>query len=115
MLTRLAAGLVASLLAGPALAEMASMTRDIEGVSLHEGPHDMVAYYRSVPGDALEVTATFLARDAEGFTPQRIVMALGDGDDVAFAMPGYPGALYRFARAGTRVTVSVRAVERTDS
>ena len=27
-------------------------------------------------------------------------MALGDGDDVSFAMPGYPEALYRFARAG---------------
>ena len=38
----------------------------------------------------------------------RIVMALGDGHDVAFAMPGYPQALYRFARAGEAVTVSVR-------
>ena len=40
----------------------------------------------------------------------RIVMALGDGDDVAFAMPTYPEALYRFVRAGASVTVSVRAV-----
>jgi hypothetical protein len=116
MTFRLAAALSASLLAatflaGVALADTATMTRDIEGVSLHDGPHDMVAYYRAVDGGALEVTATFLARDAEGFDPQRIVMALGDGDDVSFAMPGHPEALYRFARAGSRVTVSVRPIE----
>jgi hypothetical protein len=40
----------------------------------------------------------------------RIVMALGDGDDVAFAMPGHPQALYRFVRTGESVTVSVRPV-----
>jgi hypothetical protein len=120
MTFRLAAALSASLLAatflaGVAMAETASMTRDIEGVGLHDGPHDMVAYYRAVDGGALEVTATFLARDADGFEPQRIVMALGDGDDVSFAMPGYPQALYRFARVGSRVIVSVRPVRRTDS
>jgi hypothetical protein len=43
----------------------------------------------------------------------RIVMALGDGDDVAFAMPGYPGALYRFARSGEVVTISVGPVDPT--
>ncbi len=107
--------LAATLLAGVAMAETASMTRDIEGVSLHDGPHDMVAYYRAADDGALEVTATFLARDAEAFEPQRIVMALGDGDDVSFAMPGHPEALYRFARAGSRVTVSVRPARRTDS
>ena len=46
------------------MAETASMTRDIEGVSLHDGPHDMVADYRAADDGALEVTATFLARDA---------------------------------------------------
>ena len=107
--------LAASFLAGVAMADTATMTRDIEGVSLHDGPHDMVAYYRAVDDGALEVTATFLAHDAAAFEPQRIVMALGDGDDVSFAMPGYPHALYRFERAGSRVVVSVRPVRRTGS
>ena len=43
----------------------------------------------------------------------RIVMALDDGDDVAFAMPGYPQALYRFVRSGDAVTASVREVDPT--
>ena len=42
----------------------------------------------------------------------RVVMALGDGDDVAFSMPGYPQVLYRFLRTGGDVTVSVRRLRR---
>ena len=33
--------------------------------------------------------------------------------DVAFSMPGYPQALYRFVRAGDAVTVSVGKVDPT--
>jgi hypothetical protein len=107
---RLGAVLMLAVLAAPAVAEEATMTRAVEAVSLHGGPLDMVAYYRPVADGALEVTATFAAHDPGAFDPARIVMALGDGDDVAFAMPGYPEALYRFARAGAAVTISVRAV-----
>jgi hypothetical protein len=99
----------AVLLAGPTLAEQTTMSRAIEAASLHEGPLDMVAYYQPAPGGVLEVTATFASRDARA-EPKRIVMGLGEGDDVAFAMPGYPQALYRFVRAGESVTVSVRPV-----
>jgi hypothetical protein len=94
-----------------------TMRQPIEAASLHEGPLDMVAYYLPHAGGALEVTATFAAHEPrphpEPAPPMRIVMALGDGDDVAFAMPGYPGALYRFTRSGEAVTISVRPVDPT--
>ena len=107
---RLGAILALAVLAGPGRAEEMTVTRAIEAASLHEGPLDMVAYYRPVDGGSLEVTATFAPHDPSAFEPMRIVMALGDGDDVAFAMPGYIEALYRFRRDGTAVTVSVREV-----
>jgi hypothetical protein len=107
---RLGAILALAVLAGPGRAEETTVTRAIEAASLHEGPLDMVAYYRPVDGGSLEVTATFAPHDPSAFEPMRIVMALGDGDDVAFAMPGYIEALYRFRRDGTAVTVSVREV-----
>jgi hypothetical protein len=109
---RFATALVVALSAGPALAEQMTMTHAIQAASLHEGPLDMVAYYEPAPGGVLEVTATFAPRVTAmmAAAPMRIVMALGDGDDVAFAMPGYPQAMYRFVRAGATVTVSVRPV-----
>ena len=110
-----AAAIAVALLAGPSLAEEMTMTRAIEAASLHEGPLDMVAYYRPVTSGALEVTATFAPRARGGRGPLRIIMALGDGDDVAFAMPGYPEARYRFVRSGQEVTASVRAVRVTGS
>jgi hypothetical protein len=103
------AAIAAALFAGPALAEETTVHQAIEAASLHEGPLDMVAYYVPVAGGALEVTATFATREVRA-EPMRIVMALGDGDDVAFAMPGHPQSLYRFVRAGDSITVSVRPV-----
>ncbi len=112
-----AAAVAMALVAGPALADSMTMARPIHAASLHDGPLDMVAYYVPVGGGALEVTATFAVHEPQPETepvpPMRIVMALGDGDDVAFAMPGYPQALYRFVRSGQAVTVSVRPVEPT--
>ena len=84
----------AALIASPVFAEEATLGRPIDAASLHDGPLDLVAYYVAA-GDALEVTATFAAREDAG-EPMRVVMALGDGEDVTFAMPGYPQALYRF-------------------
>jgi hypothetical protein len=93
----------------PAFAEQRTMTRAIEAATLHNGPLDMVAYFVPRPDDLLEVTATFAPRHVDGapFAPMRIVMGLADGDRTAFAMPGYPEALYGFARSGDEVTVSV--------
>jgi hypothetical protein len=101
--------LATAVLAAPALAEQRTITRAIEAASLHDGPLDMVAYFVPRPDDLLEVTATFAPRHVDGtpFAPMRIVMGLTDGDGTAFAMPGYPEALYSFARSGDEVTVSV--------
>jgi len=93
-----------------AMAEERAMRRPGEAASLHEGPLDMVAFFRPGEGTALVVTATFAQRDAPEFRPMRVVMALAEGDDVAFAMPGFPEALYRFQRDGGTVSVSVREV-----
>jgi hypothetical protein len=112
-----AAAVAAGLGAGPALADSMTMDRPIEAASLHDGPLDMVAYYLPAEDGALEVTATFAPQverpEAADAAAMRVVMALGDGDDVAFAMPGYLQALYRFRRAGDKVTVSVRRVDPT--
>lgn len=94
--------------APPAGAEEASVHEPIVAVSLHEGPLDMVAYYTETGAGAFEVVATFRSRQDEA--PERVDMALEDGDDVHFSMPGYPQALYGFSRIGTRLGVSVDTV-----
>jgi hypothetical protein len=108
-----ASALLAAALALPAAADEMAVDRPIQAASLHDGPLDMVAYYLPKAG-GLEVTATFISR-AEGALPMRVVMLLADGDEVAFAMPGHLEALYRFARSGPAVSVSVRTVEETRS
>lgn len=94
------------LLATGALAETATISNPIQAGSLHEGPLDMVAYWVPVEDDGYEVTATFIGRMA-GDAPMRVVMNLEEGADVAFAMPGYRTATYRFTRSGGVVDVSV--------
>ena len=96
--------LAAMFLATPALAEEVTVARPIEGALLHQGRLDMAVYFVPVDGEILEVTATFAPKG--GGDAQRVVMALADGDSVAFAMPGYQDALYAFSRAGETVTVS---------
>lgn len=107
-----AAVVAAALMMAPATAEETTVSAPIHAGSLHDGPLDMVALYLPVAGGALEVTATFAAHieDDPEPVPMRIVTALEDGDTVAFAMPGYPRALYRFQRAGEAVSVAVRQV-----
>lgn len=97
-----------SAIAAPVLAEEVTMTRAIEAGSLHEGRLDMVAYYLPTADGKLEVTATFAAHEAMA-GPMRIVMAMRDGDTVAFAMPGYRDAQYSFSRAGAEINIAVDA------
>lgn len=99
-----------SAIAAPVLAEEVTMTRAIEAGSLHEGPLDMVAYYVPTADGQLEVTATFAAHDTVA-DPMRIVMAMRDGDTVAFAMPGYRFAHYSFSRAGAAINIAVDAMQ----
>ena len=103
----LIAGIAWAGLAFQVMAEERSMGRPIEAATLHEGPLDMVAYFQPGAEGKLVVTATFAAHGAKG-EPMRVILALADGDDVAFAMPGFLEAVYRFERAGDRVAVSVR-------
>jgi hypothetical protein len=94
----------AAALAGPAGAGEITVRRAIEAASLRDGPLDMVAYWRPAAGGALEVTATFAPHRGVA-DPMRVVMALGEGDDVAFALPGHPQVLWRFVRSGGAVTI----------
>jgi len=87
-------------------AEEVTVSRALAAGSLHEGALDMVAYWTEAPDGALEVTATFRNR-ATSDAPMRIVMAMQDGDALAFSMPGYERSLYRFARTGTEILISV--------
>lgn len=109
-----ALGVVLSAVSLPVSAEEMTITHPIAAATLHEGPLDMVAYYREVTPGTLEVTASF-APTAQDSAPKRIVLALRDGDDVGFSIPGYRGANYGFARNGSAVTISVDAPERTAS
>jgi hypothetical protein len=105
----LATALLAATLALPLAAGQVELTRSIEAGSLHEGPLDMVVYWVEAADDHMEVTATFMPRAySPTSTPMRVVMAMADGDNVAFSMPGFSQALYRFTRSGGRVVVSVR-------
>ena len=98
----------------PAIAEEVAASRPLAAASLHEGPLDMVAYFVEGTSEAYEVTATFSPR-ASYAEPMRVVMTLRDGDAARFAMPGFRGANYSFARDGDRVTYGVEAWERTAS
>nr|WP_029350365.1 hypothetical protein [Mesorhizobium ciceri] len=105
--------LAALFLAAPAFAEEATIGRPIEAGSLHEVHLDMVVYHVPAERDLLEVTATFAPKI--GGDPQRVVMALADGDPVAFSMPGHRGPLYAFSRSGEEVTVATATHSRADA
>ncbi|MBP7001537.1 hypothetical protein [Amaricoccus sp.] len=95
--------------AAPGMAEEVSVAAPGVAASLHEGPLDMVAYYGAAPEGApgsMEVVATFAPKAGRGGHALRIAMALGDGDRVAFALPGYPATRYVFAREGGALTVA---------
>lgn len=104
--TFVAAALLGTAAFGTASAEEVTLSRPIQAGSLHQGPLDMVAYWVAAADDALEVTATFRGRMPEE-QPLRVVMPLQDGDSLSFGMPGYPRALYSFARSGGTVSIGV--------
>lgn len=79
------------------------------GVTLGSEEIPMSVYFTRTAGNAFEVVATYL--DAAEDQPQRIVLALSDGDNVRFGLPGHVGKLYEFARNGEAVTVSEAAVQ----
>jgi hypothetical protein len=101
--------LSAALLAAvPALAGEVRVSRPIEAVSLHEGALDMVAYFTELEDGAYEVVATFAEKS--GTNPMRVTLAVDDGDNVHFAVPGHKGSLYGFTRESDVLNVSVEDV-----
>ena len=110
MRTHILAVLLGATLIAPAQAEEITISSALPVGSLHEGPLDMVASWKEVPGGALELTATFSDRAMKD-EPMRIVMPMQDGDALAFGMPGYEGTLYSFARSGHEISISVEVLE----
>ena len=107
--TALLAALFGATTSAPAQAEEVTISHALAAGSLHEGALDMVAYWLELPDGALELTATFRDR-ATIDEPMRIVMPMQDGDALAFGMPGYEDSLYRFARAGQEISISVEII-----
>lgn len=95
----------------PAYAESAQTTQPIEAVSLHDGALDMVAYFTENNEGEYVVVATFA--EGDGASSKRITLALEDGDNVHFAMPGHKDSLYGFARNGDALAVAVDQVPAT--
>lgn len=103
----LTAALSAAIPLSSALAETISLSAPLAGSSLRSGGIHMSTYFIPVAQDALEVVVTY-ADDATPYQPKRIVMALRDGDQARFGLPGHPGTLYTFSRDGGVVTISDR-------
>lgn len=95
----------------PAAAGADSITLDapMTGDSLQSSEVDMSVYYIALEGGAYEVVATYLGRDGAA-DPQRLIMALRDGDAVRFGLPGHMETRFAFARDGAEVTVSAAPV-----
>ncbi|MBL9059314.1 MAG: hypothetical protein JNK88_04730 [Mangrovicoccus sp.] len=95
---------LAAAVAFPAVADQALMDRPLAAGSLHDGSVDLVVYDLPAADGALEVTATYAARD--GGEPARLVMALAEGQAVQFALPGHRDTVYSFTRTGAQVSVT---------
>jgi hypothetical protein len=79
------------------------LTQPMQGASLREPGIDMVVYYTE-KGDALEVVATYIDT-GKPTEPLRLRMALNDGDNVTFGLPGFRHTAFNFERSADRVTV----------
>jgi hypothetical protein len=96
---------IAAVFAAPAFAEDFVLNGPDKGLSLHEGPADLIAYYQPAEeAGLLEVVATYAPRDGAR-EPGRLVLRMRDGDGVSFKLPGIADVTYSFARAGEDVTV----------
>lgn len=109
MMTAMALGLMSA----PAAADTMVLRAPLQAATVKAGALDMVAYYRELEGDVMEVTATFA--ESDGFyRSTRVVMGLAKGAGVAFSVPGYPETLYRVSRRGDALRVSAEEIEFID-
>lgn len=105
----------AAALAAPAFADDIVLSAPSKGLSLHDGPADMTAYYEpAAEAGLLEVVATYAPRDGAR-EPGRLILRMRDGDAVSFTLPGIENVTYSFARAGEEITVRGDARVRTAS
>lgn len=87
------------------LAETVTLTAPHNGATLQGEAVDMSLYFTDGADGAYELVATYASHDAPD-QPQRLIMALSEGDDVSFALPGHDEVLYNFQRVGGIVTVT---------
>lgn len=120
MKTLSAMALAAALLAAalPATAAMnnssATLTRPLDGATISAGVIDMSVYYTRINDKTFELVATYITDEAPD-RPLQMFMALSDGDNVHFGLPGHPETLFGFARTGNTVTVSSQPVAIRDA
>jgi len=91
-----------------ALADSITLNAPMQGASLHEGSIDMVVYYLD-HDDHFEVVATYAAKTGNT-EPNRLRMALTDGDASKFSVPGHRHVIYAFSRENDTVHVSADLV-----
>lgn len=99
------AALLAAFAPAAVLADSITLTAPGNGATLQGDAVDMSVYFTDGAEGAYEVVATYVA-DARPAEPQRLIMALQDGDDVSFALPGHAETLYNFQRTGSILTVT---------
>lgn len=93
-------------------ADRITLDAPTSGATLRQGGVAMSVYFMALDDGAYEIVAIYAA-EAEPGSRHRLTMALNDGDSVSFALPGHPGALYRFERRGDMVTVGVETIGQT--
>lgn len=99
------AALLAALAPAAVLADTVTLTAPRSGATLQGETVDMSIYFTDGIDGAYELVATSVS-DAAPDQPQRLIMALSEGDDVSFSLPGHEEVLYNFERTGGIVTVS---------
>jgi len=88
-----------------AQADSVLLEKPLSGATLIGAEADMSIHYSLTEGNAFEVTAVYVGKDTPE-NPQKLVMALQEGDAVSFSLPGYRGEIFTFERAGDRLEVS---------
>ena len=103
--TAFAAALFASAISAPAAStNSVTLEAPLAGATLSSKEIAMSVYFTETKSGAFEVVATYLGATED--QARRIVMALSDGDNLQFGLPGHKGKLYQFVRNGDAVTVS---------
>lgn len=98
------AALLAAFAPAAVLADTVTLTVPGDGATLQGEAVDMSIYFNDGAEGTYEVVAAYVD-DANPTRPQYLIMAMQDGDDVTFALPGHPETLYNFQRTGAILTV----------